>query len=319
MISSLRSLILVCLLPLCASAADFKVGDPVEVLWSGTWYKAKVTALEGGKWKISYEGYGSSWDEVVGPERIRARPAPTAAAAGGKSAAPAPKTYAFPERPAGKKAGLEGAYLRVESWYFNGSLSLTNQGWFFTKEGRVALTPAGGFHADEFRRSTSARKSDGVYWIEGEKLTIQWADGSKPRTYTFTDVKKDEMKLDGIGATRVDGFKKGFRLDAYYEGGASARGGGSFVASSNSLRFKKDGTFEGGAIGSVSASTSAGTVGGGSSSSSEGTYEFDGYTLTLKHADGREEKRTVFAFSDKDAQGRPEYIWREGTMLRRRD
>ena len=62
------------LFAVAAHAADFKVGDKVEVKWGSTWYAAEVKAVEGaGKWKIGYDGYGTNWDEIVGPDRIRAR------------------------------------------------------------------------------------------------------------------------------------------------------------------------------------------------------------------------------------------------------
>ena len=86
-------------------AADFKVGEAVEVMWGSTWFKAKVTAVENGKWKIAYDGYGSNWDESVGPDRIRAGGANAPAAASTNATGAAAKTSAFPERPAGKRAG----------------------------------------------------------------------------------------------------------------------------------------------------------------------------------------------------------------------
>lgn len=57
-----------------ASASKFSAGDAVQVLWKGTWYPAQVLSVVGnGSYKIHYDGYGSSWDEVVGPGRIKAR------------------------------------------------------------------------------------------------------------------------------------------------------------------------------------------------------------------------------------------------------
>jgi hypothetical protein len=91
------------------------------------------------------------------------------------------------------------------------------------------------------------------------------------------------------------------------------------VAASNTLQLRRDGTFGGDAVTTMSSTSSKSVVSGGGTSSTAGTYEFDGYSLTLKHADGHVEKRSVFAFSDRDAQGAPEYIWREGTMMQRID
>jgi hypothetical protein len=56
-------------------ALRFGVGDPVMVLWGQKWWRARVIATRGGKrrYKIHYDGYGSSWDEWVGDRRIRRR------------------------------------------------------------------------------------------------------------------------------------------------------------------------------------------------------------------------------------------------------
>lgn len=48
------------------------VGSRVEILWNGTWYSGVVKAIRGqNQWLIGYDGYDASWDEVVGPERVR--------------------------------------------------------------------------------------------------------------------------------------------------------------------------------------------------------------------------------------------------------
>ena len=57
-----------------ATGAVFKVGDKVQVFWKNTWYPAAVVAVPSpGQYKIHYDGYEASWDEVVGNARIKAR------------------------------------------------------------------------------------------------------------------------------------------------------------------------------------------------------------------------------------------------------
>ena len=52
----------------------FNAGDQVDVEWKGEWWKALVTQVSAGpRYKIHYVGWSESWDEVVGPERIRPR------------------------------------------------------------------------------------------------------------------------------------------------------------------------------------------------------------------------------------------------------
>jgi hypothetical protein len=52
----------------------FAVGAEVEAEWRGKWYPAKILALESGqRFRIHYSGWGSEWDEVVEPGRLRHR------------------------------------------------------------------------------------------------------------------------------------------------------------------------------------------------------------------------------------------------------
>lgn len=49
----------------------FSIGAPVIVEWKGKWWPAKVIDAKMDMWKIHYDGYDASWDEWVGPERIK--------------------------------------------------------------------------------------------------------------------------------------------------------------------------------------------------------------------------------------------------------
>jgi hypothetical protein len=42
-----------------------------EVEWHGTWWAAEVLKTNGGRYYIHYTGWANSWDEWVGPDRIR--------------------------------------------------------------------------------------------------------------------------------------------------------------------------------------------------------------------------------------------------------
>ena len=61
------------LTPRASVAALCKVGDSAQVLWGKKWWSATVIGVNsaGTKCKIHYKGYGSNWDEWVGPSRIR--------------------------------------------------------------------------------------------------------------------------------------------------------------------------------------------------------------------------------------------------------
>jgi RNA binding activity-knot of a chromodomain len=51
--------------------SKYSVGNKVEILWSGSWYKGEVLEVNNDKYKIHYDGYGSNWDEWVTSERLR--------------------------------------------------------------------------------------------------------------------------------------------------------------------------------------------------------------------------------------------------------
>lgn len=50
-------------------------GAAVMVKWHGSWWPAHVLQVgpKGNRWFIHYDNYASSWDEWVGPGRIRPR------------------------------------------------------------------------------------------------------------------------------------------------------------------------------------------------------------------------------------------------------
>lgn len=57
-----------------SAPTNWKVGDTVDVEWSGSWYESQILAvLPGPQYKIHYVGWGNNYDETVGPSRMRAR------------------------------------------------------------------------------------------------------------------------------------------------------------------------------------------------------------------------------------------------------
>ncbi len=46
-------------------------GERLEVEWKGKWYRAQITESSGDRCKVHFIGFAESWDEWVGPERIR--------------------------------------------------------------------------------------------------------------------------------------------------------------------------------------------------------------------------------------------------------
>lgn len=55
------------------NGGEFRVGQAVQIFWNDTWYAGAILEVGKGRWKIRYDGYSESWDEWVGPERLKAR------------------------------------------------------------------------------------------------------------------------------------------------------------------------------------------------------------------------------------------------------
>lgn len=77
-----------------AAQEAFAVGDRVEVEWQGKWWPAEIIGASGGRYRVHYTGWDSSWDEDVPPARIRR---PRAAATQTKTPASARASAKSPE------------------------------------------------------------------------------------------------------------------------------------------------------------------------------------------------------------------------------
>ena len=52
-------------------SAYYSPGSRVQVLWKGSWYNAVVLKASGNSYYVHYDGYSNSWNEWVGPSRMR--------------------------------------------------------------------------------------------------------------------------------------------------------------------------------------------------------------------------------------------------------
>lgn len=289
---------------------SYPAGSQVEVKYGLSWYPAKVKEVRvNGRWLIGYDAWSSSWDEEVGSDRIRPKQASTPASAPVREEA----WMAWPARTGSGGNPLEGAYLQVIVYTYPYS-SYQFVSWFFTRNGRFSQQPQGGVSLAELSGKEKASKYEGTYTVQGEKLILNWADGRTP--WVMTGYKSSQLLPIGAGATRQSAFPKGWRFDGSYEGGASA-GGGS-MSSSNTLNFRRDGTYTRGSVVNVSSTGRTTEVTGGVTGGATGTYQFDEYSLTLRE-NGTERKYTVFAYGARDGAGRPEQIFWEGLLVKRLD
>jgi hypothetical protein len=169
------------------------------------------------------------------------------------------------------------------------------------------------------------RNGDAVYDIEALKfpggLAAHRSANPKDWTKWRRGGKKFEVQKEGGWASlpytsAMDRLPRGFLLDRAYQtvggGGNLAVGGSSSVVVWSNLQFDRSGNFSsGGGAGSSTGGGGAGVVTGGSSGPQPGTYSIDGYTLMLKYASGRVEKRMIVA--DPSDTG---VIWLDGTGYR---
>ncbi len=231
-------------------------------------------------------------------------------------ARPARTKIAAPTRalPAGR--AIEGGlYFRIQSYFIGTSLSINQEHFAFWPDGRMVRgVPKGGLEFFDYAAARQKEPSNtGTYRIAGNKITFNMADG-KSETHDFKRVPGG-FNLDGIFTSRQKSYKPNQRLAGLYDGGASASGGGTYVANVKSLEFAANGTFKGSTIGALSADTSAGTMTGSSETQDAGTYTLGGNTLVLRHKGGAVTRHTVYPY---DMGGGKTAINVDGVMLHKR-
>lgn len=329
-----------------AVATSSAAGAHLEVLWAGTWYKATVVKQDGEKRFIRYDGFSDSFNEWVGPERMRAigsvaketsavkaAPQPVgevpSAASIEAAAKLAQEAAALPLNKG--DAQFNGLYLQVQSWFFNGAMSVEYIHYYFFPDGHVFRgVPPGGSVVDqpgaaEFAALLKAHpKNCGTYLVRGDKITFQFP-GEKPSVKKFSYEKPGSdavLMIDTLGAVKVGRFKDDQKLDATYEGGASARsapgsGPQTFVASSSTFDFHPDGTWGRQNIGLIDSNGDKTGVSGSADSTAGGRYQLRGNTLTLTGGDVKSAvSYTVYPFPDKE-EFPPMRLFCNGTLYTR--
>src|SRR5882672_5180158 len=49
----------------------YAAGDRVQIHWRTKWYDGEILAVDGDLYRVHYLGWGASWDEDVGADRLR--------------------------------------------------------------------------------------------------------------------------------------------------------------------------------------------------------------------------------------------------------
>ena len=63
--------LLMLVLPFAAMSQAYTKGTKVQIKWGTTWYKGSIIDVKGEEYKVTYEGYASSWDEWVKADRLK--------------------------------------------------------------------------------------------------------------------------------------------------------------------------------------------------------------------------------------------------------
>lgn len=49
----------------------FKANTVIQISWQGKWWNGRITAVQNGRYRVTYDGFGPEWDEWVDATRIR--------------------------------------------------------------------------------------------------------------------------------------------------------------------------------------------------------------------------------------------------------
>lgn len=171
------------------------------------------------------------------------------------------------------------------------------------------VLPPGGIDEPDFAALEARSPKEVGRWREsGGQVTVEWGGGRERSAYP----RRPDGSLDlqrGI-STRLAAFPDGQRVHGVYRRTSTAGGQGTFLASTQSLAFAADGSYGGKAAASVAARG----VGKAASTADSGGYTIKGFTLELRHGDGRT-SRHFLATSRKEPADQPKIIYVDGGHL----
>jgi hypothetical protein len=181
--------------------------------------------------------------------------------------------------------------------------------------------PAGGLDAAAIEKYCAANPQNvGSYTLKDGQMNITWNDGKrKPDSWKHVVLQNGEEEMGGAMWMKGLPFPAGHKLDGTYKWSASAGSGTDrAVAAAGSIILKADGTFSRKAVGSVRASGGE-TVGATAENEQNGTYELNGYTMTLKPKVGAATRHTFFVQGVEKDIPKPGIVVYDGSTAFRTD
>lgn len=156
---SLAAILSLFLFTVSFAQQSFVLKEKVEVEWKGKWYKGTILEANGKNYKIHYDGYASSWDEVVAATRIRKLN----------------ETTKLPAKEKAEAVVKYGKYGCTASRYNNGSYE-------YLPKGSFVLSKNGGYTYNGFSKPSSGSYTisttgiiqfKGGYFDKGEATPIE--------------------------------------------------------------------------------------------------------------------------------------------------
>ncbi len=210
----------------------------------------------------------------------------------------------------------EGLWLRT---YYGFNQLQTDTVYFHGDQ--IAWNPKGGVDPFDF----DAAKKDapgmiGTFKVNGSQMEIAWGGDRGKQSLKIEREKGRMSALDGGLVSKVGAYSKDERMDKTF-GGVITAGGTNGVTAGRSITFTKGGTFSMSTLGTAELNPNVPGGTGSVSADFSGTYSLSGNTLTLKYANGKAEKHTVFPYSTAldpaKAELGDEKLFYDSMMLRR--
>lgn len=215
------------------------------------------------------------------------------------------------------KAGFRGGrpvglYFMTRYWVATGSLEKSV--WYFAPDGEAYENLRTGFSEADLAAHRGRR---GKVSMDGDAMVITWPDGKDTKSRLEVDTDGEGFAWDTGLFTPVQEFDDASELAGKWEGGESLARGGDFIAASNSLDIRADGTFGRESIATVKGTTERSEIGAGSQSAGQGTWKLDGFKLTLTEDRGKQTTAICFPFDDEKTPVKPDRFFFNGTMYKK--
>lgn len=176
-------------------------------------------------------------------------------------------------------------YLRTYTWTGPYGTSLDISWLYFGNDGVLIRDPQNGVNPPDAEKENAG--NTGTWKLEGDKMLIKWRDG-KEESWSYEKEKGDFSIINGGIVTLQSGMPANYRLEGRYAASSALPN----VSNTQTLTFKKDGTFTMNSTGAISMPETSAI----SSSDNAGTYTITGNTLTLKFNNGEEKKSVITIF-----------------------